>query len=480
MKRTAAILITSVLFVWMSATGLSADGNEDFGICIHLPHDDEIREIWAADVKWVRTGAPWQNVEPDREPNPDLWRWSRSDRVLDQLRCVDGLYSSCPCSGGDCGAKILYGLGGTPGWANGGHGENYPPTVDHVDDWYNYVYQTLVKYHTQVDAWGIWNEPNLEEFFHGTAQEYRSRILLPAIDAIKDFEAEFGVNIVIAAPDIATNGPCSPAWDFMSQALAGLGSDIDVLTFHSYGDRQSATDMARSFANLVGISEIWMTETGETHPTYDDVDQVYTWMGQTGNRPEKVFYYELTDGLGGTQHGLMIKTYADWDSRWPSLGHGSGYLRVMEECTTGGDSGVVTSNIPRYIRPGARYEPVFLIRNTGDVVWSEGAGYTLDLQGNFGAQTTDHKWYFLVDKLVFPGGNFTVDLRLDPLYNNENNPHYPLTSWDHFFAPDEVGDYVITGVLKTSSGRVLDTFTRTISVRIKNPRIPPPPVVVTN
>ena len=63
-----------------------------------------------------------------------------------------------------------------PAWANGGNPYRYPPL--NYQDWYDFVFATVSRYRDDIHLWGVWNEPNLDQYLQGSdLRVYRSLVI---------------------------------------------------------------------------------------------------------------------------------------------------------------------------------------------------------------------------------------------------------------------------------------------------------------
>jgi hypothetical protein len=99
---------------------------------------------------WARVQLSFNSIRPA----PDTWQWA----ALDEL--VDG-YASL-------GARQLGLLAYSAGWANGqaGSGAVFAPPAN-LDAWEEYVRETVRRYHDRIEAWEVWNEPDVAMFWGG-------------------------------------------------------------------------------------------------------------------------------------------------------------------------------------------------------------------------------------------------------------------------------------------------------------------------
>jgi len=80
----------------------------------------------------------------------------------------------------------------------------------------------------RVTAYELWNEPNLQQFFEGTPQDYISNVLIPGADAL---HAACPTCLVVA-PALATVGTDYATW--LDAVLAAAKDKIDIVSGHDY------------------------------------------------------------------------------------------------------------------------------------------------------------------------------------------------------------------------------------------------------
>lgn len=200
--------------------------------------------IWNADSTW---GA--------LEPSPGQWNFARLDARVEMARAR--------------GASVLLVLSHPPGWASsrpdlqGYNGSPAPPRD--VAEWRNYVATVAARYAGRIEAYEIWNEPNLAQFFVGSPQQLGelTRVAAEAINA-NDSQA-----LVVSAGFSARTGGAESY--FREYVASGIASAIDVVGIHIYpypgSGPESMVGLAqrfRSIASSAGLSgkPMWNTEIG--------------------------------------------------------------------------------------------------------------------------------------------------------------------------------------------------------------------------
>jgi hypothetical protein len=333
--------------MWLSTVALAAVPSYPdcpFGVNAHQAEDAALDQAAAAGVGWVRFDFNWLQFEPAQ----DQFDWTVPDRFVDH---ADAL-----------GLQVYATIGYTPAWAAGSACDDASPNQDdhcltrlpaNQADWEDFVRQSVDRYGDRVKAWGIWNEPNLSQFFAGTRDDYVNAILIPAADVV---HAECA-DCLVVGPELASLreahwdadegvcvfGECTfNGWDdSLQHVLQDAGGYLDVVSHHKYSDPADgwwdsaiAGDYLLGVQYMHGIGEltstyapgkpVWITEFGwETAPsgsydeTYaaDQLTTLYTALpdvqaGTWGSSPAwpevvKLFWYDLSDDPSGPSWGLL-------------------------------------------------------------------------------------------------------------------------------------------------------------------------------
>ncbi len=115
-----------------------------YGVQVHLPNQDMARVMQSAQelgVTWVKQQIDWALYEPSE----GAINWAPIDEMVDAMEAA--------------GMNILLTVTSAPSWARDSDQEKGPP-VDYRT-YANFVGQMAERYAGRVDAYEIWNEPNL-------------------------------------------------------------------------------------------------------------------------------------------------------------------------------------------------------------------------------------------------------------------------------------------------------------------------------
>ncbi len=346
-----------------------------FGLNVHLGPPDALDRVAGDGVEWVRVDFIWALVAP----SPDELDWSLYDEVVERIR--------------QRGFRIYATIAGTPEWAT--DGEPIIGVPRDPDLWAELCYRAAARYRGRVDAWGFWNEPNLERFWEGSRRQYIDEILRPGLAAV-----------ALADPDALRVGPdlahlSNGHWDdWLADVLAAASGGLDVLAHHVYPSGVSADsvidkldrdpdwpwedDALRRVLQRSGWwgRPLWLTETGLQSADGGETVQAlfYTSLVDRLFRPgtglgwvDKVFFYELADSGDPRLSWGILGPPPGFDPKQAALAYRNA-VAVAEF-----DDGERVSGdrvlYARFVSPiGARV----VLRNTGTTTWSAGGGYRLE------------------------------------------------------------------------------------------------------
>src|SRR5262249_33497980 len=113
---------------------------------------DHARKLDELGAGSIRLNFYWDIVQPS---GPGTWNWSDFDRWVGNARTRR--------------IKMLATIHSTPAWANSA-GANHPP--QDMKHWYDFVRAVISRYGNKDDiTFGIWNEPDLQQFLDPNTPE---------------------------------------------------------------------------------------------------------------------------------------------------------------------------------------------------------------------------------------------------------------------------------------------------------------------
>ncbi len=266
----AAVLMTLVpLVVTGTTSAASATTRPAVGVHVHgtwSTYTDEQRiavldRLAEAGVEWMRLDLGWASYEEKCSGCRSQWYVDRADAVIDAARAR--------------GIKVLAQVGRTPAWANGGQGTAVPP--QNMQEFGRFMGWLSSHLRGRVDAYELWNEPNLTRFWRGTTAQF-AELTHAGYRAVKGVDP--AVPVVLGGVSYNDSSWLREAY------VAGVGGSFDILATHPYlapsdlgpevPDTKGTniyllTHVAKvrelMLANGDGAKQIWFTEFGwSSHP----------------------------------------------------------------------------------------------------------------------------------------------------------------------------------------------------------------------
>src|SRR3954452_10274317 len=223
MKPRSPLFLTTLLLASIVAgpPAARAAATSPYGINIHAPEGPaltrQLDRVKAAGIGWVRIDFIWAVVQPAA----GTWDWH--------------LYDAIAKAANARGLKVYATLAYTPAWATDGPELTGVPR--NPEDWRRICFRAAKRYRGKITYWGLWNEPNLKQFWSGSRDQYIDVILKIGADAIHQGNPAARVG----GPELAHLTSNGAVWyDWLRQSLLEAGDRLDFVTHHVYdndGDR---------------------------------------------------------------------------------------------------------------------------------------------------------------------------------------------------------------------------------------------------
>ncbi len=266
------------------------DGSErgfkspDYGVQAFLWWRPEIADrdlglVEAAGFTWVKQNFPWREIEGAGKGQFD---WSVTDRIVQQAL--------------EHNVKLIVRVDSQPQWAGGGYPCNGPP--NNYKDFEDFLFAVANRYKWKIQAYQIWNEPNLNRPDGGgewgcrppNAAEY-VRLLKSAYAGVKRGAP---LALVISAGLTPTGSCCDVAipddkyLEQMYQAMGGNSTGyFDVLGVHAAGFKAApSVSPDEAAANKAAYG-------GERFFTFRRVEDLRKIMVANGDANKKVAVLEF-------------------------------------------------------------------------------------------------------------------------------------------------------------------------------------------
>ncbi len=281
-----------------------------------------------AGVQWQREEIFWHEVQ---QTPGGPFRWSGNEQGFYN-------YDMAIETQVRAGIQVLGLLDYNPAWFKGQN-----PSLDQwIDDWGNFVYNTVARYGRDrgwITHWELWNEPNLQPSGYEsglyTVEDY-VRILQVGSAAAKAADPNATIVLGGLAPTW-TQQPSPYSYDYFAYLLAiaeaGGWDSVDILAIHPYrpGPPEGAVEGRREAMDLryelrfldrllvqYGPKPVWITELGwSTHqgsysawPPVDLDTQAFFLIRSyilaiTHPSVEKVFWYDFRNDTAPADSSYM-------------------------------------------------------------------------------------------------------------------------------------------------------------------------------
>jgi hypothetical protein len=212
--------------------------------------------LWDAAVNWLKL-----------QPGRGVWQFVTLDRCVELAEKHQ--------------VKVILTLGRTPQWAsarpdeaagsrrNPAPGGAAPPK--NISDWQNYVRTVVTRYKGRIEAYEIWNEPNLVNYYSGSPEQMVN-LAREAYAIIKEVDPA----ALVVAPSAV--GPTGAAWLDQYFKLGGA-SYADIIGYHFYmgaAEPELVLERIREVQRVMAKSNInkplWDTENGCCFPVHKSFD----------------------------------------------------------------------------------------------------------------------------------------------------------------------------------------------------------------
>ncbi|MCL7715574.1 beta-galactosidase [Stenotrophomonas mori] len=277
----------------------------------------QMDQLQALGLQWVRVDLHWDTIEP-RE---GAFRWDVLDPLMAEIQ-RRGLKAE------------VYLVGSAPhatsAPAGSPHPDQYPPKDPAL---YATALVRLAQRYPQVEAWQVWNEPNLPAFWRPREDPAAyGRLLLTSVQALR--AAAPGRRIVLGGMGYFSQMPTRGGGLMVEELAKGGLYSLDVITaYHPYslypeGDDPKAMDFilraqqGNAALRAAGARDIWADEWGWS--SYDGPREEQPIIGVQGQADyvtrrlalmsaldyDKVFLFALSDldrraGARDRRYGLL-------------------------------------------------------------------------------------------------------------------------------------------------------------------------------
>jgi hypothetical protein len=228
-----------------------------------------LQDAVAVGAKWIRIDLPWETVQPDDSAGYD---WSGFDTIAKSARAlglsIDAILDSTAYWDTSHACKVS------------GINTEFCPPAD-VADFAHFAAAAAQRYQGEgVDAWEIWNEPNIGQRWWPTPSATGYAQMLSAVSqAIRGVDPHAYIvmgGLAVEPDDAATHVVSQNTFLTDMVRIKGALADVDAIGYHPFSGATPPSaagdfkDVSTSQGNLLSILQangypnvkIWLTETG--------------------------------------------------------------------------------------------------------------------------------------------------------------------------------------------------------------------------
>jgi hypothetical protein len=245
--------------------------NSSFAIDLQTPAEAIPASYFGLHFHHMNDGTPWPDM-----PVPE-WRiwdafvtWHELEPYKGQFRFnrLDAYVAIAEKHG----TGILLPLALCPPWASARPpADNAEPA--NMDDWRTFVRTVVTRYKGRIQAYEIWNEPNLKTFWTGTMDQMVA-LTKEAATIIHSVDPK----ALVVSPSVTATYGTPWLSDFVKK---GVGQYVDVIGYHFYITPKMPEELPEFVHSVrqiladngLGNKTLWDTETGWLQPSHFESDE---------------------------------------------------------------------------------------------------------------------------------------------------------------------------------------------------------------
>jgi hypothetical protein len=241
---------------------------------------------------WVKQRFEWRNIEGK---NKGSFEWTEPDRIVDAI--------------GQAGLRIVARVDNQPRWAAASVTWPGSAPADNPKDWSDYLTALATRYKGRIQAYEIWNEPNLDREWGNKQPDptaYAS-MLKSSYQAIKAADPQALVISGGMSPTTDTSEHAIPDLRFISALYAaGAQDSFDLLGVHAAGYKaEPCADPGQVAQNAeLTNNDPSPTDLKRTY-AFRHVEDVHNVMVQQGDTSKQIAILEMgwtTDARPSSQY----------------------------------------------------------------------------------------------------------------------------------------------------------------------------------
>lgn len=269
-----------------------------YGVQIHVPPrwdaDQTLEYARGLGVGWVKQQVQWHTIEH----GPGEFEWGTLDRIVE--------------TGDRFGFKILLGVTHAPDWTRTTEGESGPPSD--YGEFQRFMEQLTRRYQGRIEAYELWNEPNLAREWRGDTLDPSRFVALVAEGAAGARLGDPGALVISGAPAVTGIDDGETAIDdrafLRGMIAAGVARHVDAIGAHPYGyanpPEESVQDASHAASSHNDHPSFFFRDTLEDYRRImveGDVEGMQIWVTEFGwPSPEGIGQMDLT----GWEYGREV------------------------------------------------------------------------------------------------------------------------------------------------------------------------------
>lgn len=180
-----------------------------------------LRQSKQAGFRWVKQRFEWRFIEPHQKGS---FEWNEPDRLVNAVRAS--------------GLGIIARVDNQPIWANAQRVFPVTAPPDRLEDWSDYLFALASRYKGKIQAYEIWNEPNIaREWGEGRPDPARyAEMLKVSREAIRRADPQALVISAGLSPTTERSERATPPAEYLEAMYrAGAKGSFDLLGVHAAG-----------------------------------------------------------------------------------------------------------------------------------------------------------------------------------------------------------------------------------------------------
>ncbi len=241
--------------------------------------DRDLKAVQETGFRWIKQEFPWREMEPKTKGG---WEWTNADRMVAQIEAHN--------------LKVIARLGTQPAWASDVKLPEVSPPRN-LQDFYDYVFAVAQRYKGQIEAYQIWNEPNLAREWGGKPPNPAEYVALLKVGylAVKAADPDAVVISAGLAPTTRHDGQAMPDTYFIQGIYDAGGAPY----FESLGVNAAGFKSPPDLDPTVVANDPVLTN-GDTAPLelrriycFRHVEDVRALMVRNGDAAKKIIILEF-------------------------------------------------------------------------------------------------------------------------------------------------------------------------------------------